>query len=436
MRPRVGAIIVAGGAGEPLGVFTERDLVRLMAMGPFEPATTVSECMSAPPRCLPATAQAAEAAVLMARTGIRHVVVMDEGRLAGMVSERDLVCPAAHQSARRYRCDRLRGGTWRRFPRAGAEIRKLAANMLAQGVGAEQLTQMIATLNDRLTCRVLELEAARHDLSHIRLCWIALGSEGRLEQTLATDQDNGIIFVSGAPATETRARLLSFAAAVNHSLDACGFPLCKGNIMAGNPEWCLSLEEWKQKFSEWIRDPLPKALLNASVFFDFRGLWGEEDLARDLRAWLTGEVRDNQRFLRAMAQGALESRPPLGLFTDFVTSDTDGAPDSIDLKAQGTRTFVDAARIFALASGSAETSSAQRMRASGERLQVPRDEVEAVVEAFHFILLFRLRQQQSDPAHANRVRPGALNELDRRILKEALRQARKLQSRLALDYQL
>ena len=144
----------------------------------------------------------------------------------------------------------------------------------------------------------------------------------------------------------------------------------------------------------------------------------------------------SEEVARAMAQGALESRPPLGLLTDFVTTDADGAPGSIDLKTQGTRPFIDAARIFALASGSVATSTAQRLRASGEHLRIPHDETEEAVEAFHFILLYRLRHQQHDPAQGNRIRPDALNELDRQILKEAFRQARKLQSRLALDYQL
>lgn len=432
---RVGSIVVVGGAGQALGLFTERDLVRVIASGPLEKSARLDACMSAPPLCLPASAEAAEAAVLMAREGIRHVVVLDQQRVAGVVSERDLF--ALQRTSLQGIIDAIGvADDVAALSRSAAEIRRLASNMLAQGVGAEPLTQMIVTLNDRLTRRVLAIEAGRHGLSQAAFCWIALGSEGRLEQTLATDQDNGIIFATAAPHAETRERLLAFAAAVNRTLDACGFPLCKGNIMAGNPDCCLSVDEWKEKFSAWIRDPLPKALLSASIFFDFRALWGDESLARELRGWLAGQVHDNQRFLRAMAQGALESRPPLGLFTDFLTSDSEGAPDSIDLKAQGTRPFVDAARIFALASGSSETSTSARLRVSGERLRVPREEIEAVVESFQFILLYRLRQQQSDPLHANRVRPAALNELDRRILKEALRQARKLQSRLMLDYQL
>lgn len=432
---RVGSIVVASEQGEPLGIFTERDLVRYTAEGALDLELPVARYMSTPPQCLPASAQAAEASVLMARAGFRHVVVVEDGRLAGVVSERDLF--ALQRMSVHGIVEAISGAKEHAsLVRVSSDIRKIAANMLAQGVGAEQLTQLIATLNDKLCGRIIELEAARHDLAGISFCWIALGSEGRLEQTLATDQDNGIIFATDIEISEARLRLVLFAAAVNQTLDACGYPLCKGNIMAGNSTCCLSLDEWKQKFAGWTRDPLPSALLNASIFFDFRASWGEEALARELRAWLSVEVRDNQRFLRALAQAALESRPPLGFFTDFVTSNAEGAPDTLDLKAQGTRPFVDAARIFALASESGETSTAQRLRVSGERLRVPREEIEAVVEAFHFILLFRLRHQQHDPAHPNRIRPDELNQLDRRILKEAFRQARKLQSRLALDYQL
>ncbi len=432
---RVGSIIVADSAARPLGVFTERDLLRLSVEGRLDLDQPVSRYMTSPVQSLPAAANAAEAAVLMAQAGIRHVAVLEEGRLAGVLSERDLFAlqrGSLHGIIDAIAC----ADDTAALSPVAADIRALAGSLLAQGVGAEQLTQMIVTLNDRLVARLLDLEVRRHELAGIQICWISLGSEGRLEQTIATDQDNGIIFASELSPGEARERLLPFAAAVNQALDACGFPLCKGNIMAGNPDWCLSVDEWQQKFASWMRDPLPGALLNAAIFFDFRSLWGDAVLAGELRAWLANEVHGNQRFLRAMAQGALECRPPLGFFTDFVTSDAEGAPDSIDLKAQGSRIFVDAARIFALASGSTETNSARRLRASGGQLRVPEEETEAVVAAFHFILLYRLRQQQQDRQHANRIRPEALNPLDRRILKEAFRQARQLQSRLALDYQL
>jgi CBS domain-containing protein len=226
---------------------------------------------------------------------------------------------------------------------------------------------------------------------------------------------------------------------VNVALDACGFPLCKGEIMAGNPKSCLSAAEWRTGFGDWIRNPVPDALLNANIFFDFRPLWGEAQLAHDLRAWLNGMTRDDQRFLRMMAENALQSAPPLGFFGDIQTSGEGADRGTIDLKAQGTRVFTDAARIYALASGADVQNTAERLRHASRVLRMPPEEIEAMADAFYFVLLLRLRRQHLDGGGAgggNRIDPRTLNELDQRILKESFRQARKLQKRLALDYQL
>ena len=374
----------------------------------------------------------------MVKWGIRHVLVVEEGRLVGVVAERDLF--ALSRLSMRAISDSIEiAQDFNDLKTAAAGMRRLERNMLAQGVGTEILAQLIATLNDKLTCRAIEIQAACHDLSGLDWCWIALGSEGRREQTFATDQDNGIIFRDPRSAAEVRERLLPFAQAVNRILDACGFPLCKGNIMAGNPAWCLSLAEWQSKFAGWMRNPEPKALLNAAIFFDFRALWGNAGLAEELRSGLNLEAQDNRRFLRALAENALESRPPLGVLSNIVTSGRGRQANTVDLKAQGSRPFVDAARIYALAAGLAQTNTAERLRASGARLNVPPEEIEAMVEAFHFVLLLRLRHQHlatCDPADINRIDPDGLNALDRRILKEAFRQARNVQSRLQLDFQL
>ena len=162
-------------------------------------------------------------------------------------------------------------------------------------------------------------------------------------------------------------------------------------------------------------------------------------LADDLRAWLNAVTRDDQRFLRMMAQNALESRPPLGFFGGVQTNGEDAERGTIDLKARGTRVFTDAARIFALATGADVQSTAARLRHGGAVRKVPAEETEAVVDAFYFLLLLRLRHEHLDsPAGPRkpRIDPRTLNELDRRILKEALRLATKVQQRLALDFQL
>jgi CBS domain-containing protein len=322
--------------------------------------------------------------------------------------------------------------------RAAAGILEFGRSLLAQGIAAEQLTRIVATLNDRLTERVVVLEAARHDLSAARWCWLALGSEGRHEQTFSTDQDNAIVFDAPSPQSErdARARLLPFARAVNETLDACGFPLCRGNIMAGNPECCLSAGEWRERFTDWVRNPDPRALLNASIHFDFRPLSGEGALADALRTWLRDLVKEDERFLKTLALNALESGVPLGFFGTLVTGGEGADAGTIDLKTQGTRPITDAARIYALGSGVDETNTAARLRGSSRALGMAETEVEAVVEAFYHLLLLRLRGrfQGASGRAPNRVAPGELNEFDRRILKESLRQARQLQQRLALDY--
>ena len=136
---------------------------------------------------------------------------------------------------------------------------------------------MISSLNDQLTVRAIELAAAPLGLSDIGICWLGMGSEGRGEQTIATDQDNGILFAANDPTRSDAAirdRLLPLARTVNETLDRCGYPLCKGDVMAMNPRWCLSLDEWSAAFAQWIDRGDPHSLLAANIFFDFRSLWG------------------------------------------------------------------------------------------------------------------------------------------------------------------
>jgi CBS domain-containing protein len=281
---------------------------------------------------------------------------------------------------------------------------------------------------------------SRHDLAGIAWCWLALGSEGRGEQTFATDQDNAIAFRADGDAdtARRRERLLAFGRDVNSALDRVGFPLCTGNVMAGNPELCLSIEEWKLKFLAWIREPTPQALLNANIVFDFRPLYGDTTIAEPLREWLFGYTQANPAFLRLMVQNALAVDPPLGLIRAFVIDDDPSAKGTLDLKTRGTRLFVDCARVFALALGIAETSTAARLRVAGARLGVESRHVDATIEAFHFLQLLRLRQQdmRTQRGSANRIDPYALHDVDQRMLKEAFRQAKQLQERLRLSYRL
>ena len=227
---------------------------------------------------------------------------------------------------------------------------------------------------------------------------------------------------------------------VNADLDRCGFPLCSGKIMASNPALCLTLEEWEEKFSAWVRKPEPEALLNATIFFDFRPLFCQFNLAERMRISLLRQTRGNPLFLRMLAANALAVAPPLGMIRDFVTDDDPEHPGCIDLKKFGSRLFIDAARVFALGHDVSATNTVQRLKQTGAAMNVSAEEVGAAIDAFYFIQLMRLRHQHAAQRQGregdNLIRPDDLNEVERRILKESFRQARKLQQRLKLDYQL
>jgi CBS domain-containing protein len=437
---RIGSIIVADANGVPLGIFTLQDLLRRVALKACDLEQPISQVMTIEPVTLRPSASAYQAALSMARRGLRHLLVVDDARrLVGIVSQNDLF--ALQRVGVKEISQEIRDAKdLASLQHSAGDIRRLAQTMIEQGVGAEPLTHFISTLNDLLTVRIIELTQQEIPLPAVRWGWLAFGSEGRLEQTLSTDQDNGIIFeaASAEEAQALRAKFLPFALEVNRKLDGCGFPLCKGNIMASNPECCLSFDEWQQRFSGWMYDAQPQALLNAAIFFDFRVLYGDEDLAERLRDWLLARTGASHLFMRYMVQNALQCEPPLGLIRDFVY-DSKENPHTIDLKMYGSRPFVDAARIYALAKGLPHTSTAQRLRAVAQKIAFAKDDVSAIIDGFYFIQQLRLRRQQKlgdQEAGANRVDPDDLNQLDRHILKEAFKQARKLQARLAMDYRL
>ena len=438
---RVGSIVVVEPeSGRPLGIFTLRDLLHRVAAKSCDLDQMIMSVMSSSGLLmLNWRGTAYQAALVMARHGVHHVLVVDAAdRLVGVVSQEDIyemqsgggkAISGAIRSARD-----MEG-----LIAAAEDIRRLAGHLINEGTNAEPLTELISSLNDHLTVRIIELTRNEFALPKVDWCWLSFGSEGRFEQTLSTDQDNGLLFAGGREGCdELRSAFLPFALAVNQRLAECGFPLCKGNVMASNPELCLSAAEWRDRFAMWMQANSPQALLNATIYFDFRPLYGAEDLAEDLRTWMLDNIAGASLFQRFMAGTAIQIEPPIGLLRDFVFDKNEQFPHTIDLKASGSRLFVDAARILSLAAGIGETGTAERLRALAERGKLGRDDVGAVVDGFFVIQQMRLRLQLSatPAAMANRIDPESLNELDRLILKEAFRQAKKLQGRLQMDYRL
>jgi CBS domain-containing protein len=319
-------------------------------------------------------------------------------------------------------------------------IPALGRDLVDAGVSAERVTGTVSALADCVSERAIQIVLRSEDLDGLDFCWLAFGSEGRREQTLCTDQDNGMVFDpgEGLRADEVRPRLVAIGRKVNEALDACGFSSCKGGIMAGNPSWCLSVDEWRKRFASWIEEPTPEALLHASIFFDFRPIYGNEALAAPMREQLVRSAPGNRRFLTLLVRNALVRRAPLGLFRDFAVENRGDHPGTIDLKCRAAGLFVDAARVYALSAGEGAVGTDERMRRAATAAGVDRREVEGWVDAFHFVQVIRLRHQLEQGRNGeianNHIDPSALNPLERKFLRESLRQAVAIQKYLELTF--
>jgi CBS domain-containing protein len=428
------AVIADEATGLPLGLITLREMLHVISFEGGDLDDPVAVHMIGAPLTLSADAPSHRARVMMAKKGAKHLLLTEaDGRLCGLVGQADLlglkaggaetligaIAGARDLDAMLVAADRVR--------RRGAEL-------FHGGMGVEALCQWMSGLNDLIAMRIIEIMEDEFDLPGVPWCWLVFGSEGRLEQTFATDQDNGLIFVppDSAATDAMRAAFLPFAAAVNEALHYCGFERCRGKIMAGNPDWCLSAAEWQGRFAAWMDEPLPEAVMHGTIFFDFRPLYGSFEPADRLRAWLMERVPGQGRFLRALAELALGVSTPIGWAGQFSFDRNRDFPHTIDLKLQGARLFTDPARVWALQHGVWATNTAARLRAAGAAQSRASGDVAAEVEAFHLIQRFRIHQQlqTKDPDGVNRVDPSDLNELHRLMLKEAFKQAKRLQDRL------
>ena len=424
--------------GTPRGIFTRSDLVSRVLVPKIAFDTPAREVMTPALVTLSQRDSGFDAFIEMHRQGVSRVVLLDDNQhFAGVISDSDLLF--ALQDSSDLHSLITHADQESDFVRAAGKIRELAGALIGQGVESEHLTRLVSTLNDHLVQRIVTVTADHFGIAMDQFCWIALGSEGRHEQTLLTDQDNGLVFACDDPdrLEETRQSMLAFARDVTALLDKCGFPFCTGNIMASNPECCLTESEWRRRFSEWINEPTPIALLNTSIYFDLRPLCGNRSLCDTVVQWMLNSVRNKRTFFHFMTMNALQRQPPIGLFRDFSVDKSDSC---IDIKLSGLAILVDGARILGLASGCHASSTVERFRAAREHGLLSPESAANLIAAFSLIQRIRLQQhhnqQQRGAAMTNRINPLSLNNIDRKGFLEALRHANTLQKELSGRYDL
>jgi CBS domain-containing protein len=440
---RVGSVVVVEDGG-PVGIVTDRDLRRkVLAEGRDAATTPAASIMSFPLVTLPPTAFAFEALLEMTRRHVHHVVVVDEARAVGVVSSDDLLLlQTAHPVA--VSRDIVRASSVDALALLAPRITALVRELLAGGGRVHAIAELVTELNDRVVIRVLDLVraelAAAGREPPVPFAWLAFGSEGRREQTLRTDQDNGLVYADppAGLAEPARAYFAELGTKTVAGLLAIGVPPCPGGAMASNPAWCQPLSVWDGYVRRWIGEPSPAHVLAASMYFDLRLVMGEAALAADLSARIRAEAPAHPRFLGLMARDVVERPLPLGFFGGVSVARSGPHRGAVDIKGAGCMQLVGAARVHALELGLAETATIARIGAAGDHGLYSKDDVVEISDAYEHLLRLRLAHQLERLAAGavpdNYVDPDELSHRDGLLLRDALKTVGRVQARLRERY--
>jgi CBS domain-containing protein len=437
----VGSVVVVGADGAPLGIVTDRDLRRkIVAEGRDPAATPAREIMSAPLVTLAPDAFAFDALLEMTRRRIRHVVLVEDGRAVGVVSSRDfLVLQTTHPVT--LAREIARAASPESLGALGERTTALVRRLVEEGGSAYAIGQIVAELNDRVVARVLALatdalRAAGEEAPAVEYGWLAFGSEARREQTLRTDQDNGLVYADPPPPLAARAAeyYRRLATEVMRGLVAAGFPPCPGDIMASNPKWCQPASVWAAYFRRWIDHPSPQEVLDACIFFDVRAVGGATALAADLRDAIRTEAPQSRVFLALLAHDVVSRRVPLRLFGTIATATSGDHRGQVDVKGAGSIQLVGAARVAALELGLTETNTIDRLRAAGAAGLYTAEDVREVTDAYQHLLRLRLVHQLERVAAGappdNHLDPTRLSHADALLFRDALKTVERVQAGL------
>lgn len=413
----------------PTGIVTDHDLRdRVIAKG-LSYETPVGEVMTAPLLTLPADSLVFEGLMTLLEHRIRHLPVTENGQIIGVVTHIDILRQQSNDPLLLPR-QLMRARSIGDLRQYTEQVTATVGSMLQAGARIQDIGRVVAIAHGALLEHLIRDVEEELGPPPCPYAWLVLGSEGRYEQTLRTDQDNALVYADDAP-EGAEAYFATMAERIVGRLVECGFPLCPGEVMATNPRWRQPLRTWKDYFSEWIHLPDEEALLRASIFFDYRRVAGTLDVESVLRPIIL-EARKNRIFLGRMAKNALRQTPPLGsFFRDFSVERDEAGREVIDLKTRGTALIVDLARLFALEAGCTATNTITRLHLSAPRSDLSEVGADELEQAFERISLFRLRHQyrqiQQGQTPTNLVPLNSLSTLERRQLKAAFRAIQEVQ---------
>lgn len=436
----VTAALVASDSASVIGIVTDHDLRARVLAENVDLRTPVSTIMSAPLTKISEHALIYEALMRMEEKGVRHLAVEDQnGQIVSVIDSKSLI-----QFQRYGPIVLSREITRSKSPDEVAQCcertSSLVKTLLDSSARPRHVTNMLASICDAATERLIQLAVDDLGPPPAAFAFIAMGSQGRQEQTLLTDQDNGIIY---APAAQTDPEqvadyFLRLGVRVCDGLNRAGYPLCRGHVMANNPRWCRSLPDWISSFDEWVHTSEAQEIIDLSIFFDFRTVYGDAELTHELRRTIHTVLLDEPAFFHHFAENALMFKPPFRLLGNiYLTGGATEHSGEINLK-DAMMPMVSFARLYALRHQINQTHTLERIEALTERnfiLSSSRDEITA---AYDFLMQLRLQNQiaaiQAGRLAQNIVHPGKLGYIQQELLKQAFAQIAAVQKKISYDF--
>lgn len=403
-----------------LGIVTDRDLrSRILALGGSSD-TLVRDIMTLHPVSLTPDALVMQAQTLMSESNIHHLPIVDEQqRAVGMLTAADLLrhqelspLLLINQIHRQHALDSL-ANVCKQWP-------TLIINLIVTDMKPADVGKVIATVSDNLTRRVIELALEKFGPAPMAFQFLVFGSQARRDQSLGSDQDNGLMLEREPTATESQ-YFADLAEFICQGLALCGICLCPGNIMASNPEWRKTEAGWRQVFSAWIKSGAPSALLHASIFFDIRCVYGSEAPVDGLIASMQRDIQKNSVFLATLTRTALATKPPLGFFRHFLLESSGEHKHQLDLKHQGLALINDLARLYGLSCQTYRVATLDRIEQAIREKLISTDTARNLIDAWDKLNGLRLEVQsqhwQSTGKASAYLDPKNLSSLERKHLK-------------------
>ncbi len=437
-RHDVDALVVTADSGDPVGIVTDRDIRQRVVAAGLELGQPVSRIMSAPVVSIRESAPIFEAFLLEREQDVRHLAVTDAaGALVGMIQSSQALQPdryslvvLTHQ-IRRAQTVEVLADCYERLP-------PLVGSLVESGALPQNVCHVTSAVSDAIAKRVIALALEQLGPAPARFAFVALGSEAREEQTLATDQDNALIYEDIEEGADEVARyFLRFGELVCDSLDRVGYRRCKGGLMAKNPRWNQPLRRWKGYVAEWMAEPDAQALTHCNVFFDHRCLYGDRSLVSAWWQEILGILAARPAFLSHMALATLQYKPPVGLFGRIVTESDGEVPNTFSIK-EAMLPIVDFARLYALKHQLEETNTFSRLSRLAQLGLLQEESYRTVYQAYSHLMQLRYEHQvkrlKAGRAPDNAIDPRSLSQFEIGLLKHTFSQVSNVQKRVSHEF--